>query len=847
MEFYSRDFLSKLDKERNKEVYAKIIALDFNENPIELITGRVTAGSINIDGAAAVRRTCSVTITADSLNYDNYLWGLNTKFKLEIGLKNDIDKNYEDIIWFRQGVYVLTSFNVSRSATNFSINISGKDKMCLLNGEIGGTLNSSIDFGTIQEENKDGDLVIKKLDIRDIIRNIVHVYGNEPYYNIIINDLDSLGKELLEYRYDTPIYLYKSEDEGLDLYYDNVLMEDDTIKAFIKKGGAYEEILLKDLSETHLEPLVTTLTNEDIEVEPVYIEEKEGNVTKKIPYYLMKIEYGQTAGYRLTNLTYAGDLIAKSGESITSVLDKIKNMLVEFEYFYNLDGQFVFQKKPSFIATAWFPEQDDEKREDQTPVYTTMAQTLDYTFFQGELITAFNNSPNLSNVKNDYTIGGERTGVSGAKIPIHLRYAIDSKPSTYKTIIVENNNPEVLEYNKKYNVELKFQPTSTTYTAADTYKLTKSSIECDWREVLYQMAKDYFKYNHLTDFEQRVAFANPNLFPTGITGYEQYYTDIYSFWRELYYPKLSEEFGEVMEEYIDLEEDIEDLKILLYGIDVSWNTNKIGGLENDISLLQNYLTEEKDLQAQRQVKEWNDNKVYPIYVKDNKPDSGYITEPTVYLNSLQAYYFKKTGELNKLEEKLKNLTKKKDKLEEYLTKNFYTNTDDGKKQNWNKNVYTAPHLLNFWFDFLDNSSELSKYSVRNIGNRPKTVQDTNIKSIYFRETPEIIFKHNDDEVDYDGKIKVIQIPFIETMFTISAQGKSAKEKLDELLNQHSCMMETATITTIPIYYLQPNHRIKVSDKETKLNGDYIINKITIPLTYNGTMSLSVTKTIDDII
>jgi hypothetical protein len=37
-------------------------------------------------------------------------------------------------------------------------------------------------------------------------------------------------------------------------------------------------------------------------------------------------------------LVYPGDLIANVGESITSVLDKIKNMLAEFEYFYNLDG-----------------------------------------------------------------------------------------------------------------------------------------------------------------------------------------------------------------------------------------------------------------------------------------------------------------------------------------------------------------------------------------------------------------------------------------------------------------------------------------------------------------------------
>jgi hypothetical protein len=55
-----------------------------------------------------------------------------------------------------------------------------------------------------------------------------------------------------------------------------------------------------------------------------------------------KIEQGQVAGYSETELTYTGDLIANAGESITSVLDKIKNMLGDFEYFYNLDGQFVF-------------------------------------------------------------------------------------------------------------------------------------------------------------------------------------------------------------------------------------------------------------------------------------------------------------------------------------------------------------------------------------------------------------------------------------------------------------------------------------------------------------------------
>jgi hypothetical protein len=47
--------------------------------------------------------------------------------------------------------------------------------------------------------------------------------------------------------------------------------------------------------------------------------------------------------------------------------------------------------------------------------------------------------------------------------------------------------------------------------------------------------------------------------------------------------------------------------------------------------------------------------------------------------------------------------------------------------------------LNFWFDFLDSDGELNQFSVKSIGCRPKAVNDTNIKAIYFRETPNILF------------------------------------------------------------------------------------------------------------
>jgi hypothetical protein len=131
-------------------VYIRITSLDLNDQPREEITGRATGGSVNVDGASAVRRSCSLSLLAlesDAAITDTY-WCYNNKFKLEIGIKNFVDKNYPDIIWFKMGVYIITSFSKSKTTSALNISISGKDKMCRLNGEVGGYLAMSTDFGT---------------------------------------------------------------------------------------------------------------------------------------------------------------------------------------------------------------------------------------------------------------------------------------------------------------------------------------------------------------------------------------------------------------------------------------------------------------------------------------------------------------------------------------------------------------------------------------------------------------------------------------------------------------------------------------------------------------------------
>lgn len=66
--------------------------------------------------------------------------------------------------------------------------------------------------------------------------------------------------------------------------------------------------------------------------------------------------------------------------------------------------------------------------------------------------------------------------------------------------------------------------------------LPKVSHIVDWREIIYRMALDYYKYHKLGDiFLQKVQAYNPWL-SHGITGYEQYYEDLEGFWRYLYNP-----------------------------------------------------------------------------------------------------------------------------------------------------------------------------------------------------------------------------------------------------------------------------------------------------------------------
>ena len=903
---YDKEFLLNLDKDKNKTIYARITALKFDESPIELIEGRVTQGSINVDGTSAVRRSCSLTIIANNFDYREYYWGLNTKFKLEIGVENRINYSYPKVCWFEQGIYLITQFNTNRSATSFTISIAGKDKMAQLNGEIGGNFESSIDFGQIEEQNLDGTWRIIKLPIHRIIREMIHQYAGEPFHNIIINDLEEYGLELLEYQYDVPMFLYRHIDSPI---YTNALLKGEVDCKVDRVNPETKEvervpIQVKDLENTELEMLVDSLTGTPNPSE-VWIWDSEEK--KDIPYYFTKIETNQTAGYRTTELIYPGDLIAAAGDTVTSILDKIVEMLGEFEYFYDLAGQFIFQRKKSFINTFWSPIIENED-EEQYVENLAVSSSKSYVFNDGELITAFNNNPNLTNMKNDYSIWGNRTSVQGTEIPIHMRYAIDQKPVYYKNCdgrifmtdksIFEEKKAEVKEYTIEV-IKNRIQSFNLTYDIpADLQKPIKQPNGSwsagwwdirDWAtyyELLTQEKPKYtMKWYSKNDLSGCIRALDLNITYTYNLSENNYVWLLIKQPNGLYNPQHGngnpfDSFGQSCTLYESIYTEDEDY--ITYPVKNEDNESitkffqqpysgcndshtYISFLEDDIKQQGNtvyfYNPAFPEFDSFEELLVTQIEKEYQEYL-----DSGILNftdwREIIYQMSLDYYKngHKDDFEYNIITNNYPYYQSGQTGYESYYTdlegfwrqlydpegdSELYYNKDD-EYPYWRKDVYESPQSLNFWFDFLDTNGELFQFSVKNVGRRPKVVNDSNVKSIYFRDTPNIIFKESDTDEIMTG-YKYIQIPVIDTMFKISIQGKSAKDKLDELIYNHAYCIENATITSIPIYYLEPNTRIYVHDQDTGIDGDYIVSKFTIPLSYNGTMSITATKAAENIV
>ena len=369
------DFLEKINSDRQQTQYVKITLLDWEENPIEEIQGLTTGGSINLNGDSAVRRTCNLSMYVYKENYmritdPNNMISINKKVFLEVGLKNNTDKYTDyDIIWQPQGIYVITACGTSHSTSGITLNINLQDKMCLLNGTCGGVLPSSIQFDRYDTIDESGAYVTLRPTIVQIIRELVNHWGNEQLGKIIIKDIDERIKCAMRWIGDTPIYTYSKE-------------------------GQYHMTTNKSIAEQ---------------------------------YAYTEYNWGEDVGYIFTDFTYPGDLIANPGDTICTILDKIKSTLGNYEYFYDVDGNFHFQEIKNYLNITQATTDLNNMHNEQYLVDISKGQNV-YNFKDSKLFTSYSNSPNYSNIKNDYVVWGIRQNTEGIKVPIRYHLAIDTKP-----------------------------------------------------------------------------------------------------------------------------------------------------------------------------------------------------------------------------------------------------------------------------------------------------------------------------------------------------------------------------------------------------------------------------------
>lgn len=621
------DFLTQLDKLHMRVQYAKIILLSFkDEEPIKEIQGSITSGNLSVNGSSAIRRTINLTMLAsiDNSNLediDNEI-SINKKIKVLIGYDNPLKsyKNYGDIIWFPCGLFVLSSANISRSTSGWNISITGKDKMCLLDGTAGGTLPASVTFHESLVQLDNGDVEIQYPTIFQIIYEAVNHWGGEAIENIIITDIDEEIKMLVRYMGDKPVYF----------------------------SNDYQSLSFE--------------AQED---------------------YPHMFSYGQDAGYKYTDFTYPGELVLNAGDTVVTLLDKIVSTLGNYEYFYNIDGKFVFQEIKNYLNTG--SPLLELSPEDYVRSYNN-AKFL-YSLTDLDTTTAITRNPKYDNVKNDFYVWGKRKTSTGVEVSIRYHLAIDDKPDID---LAMQNMWEVKD--KKSNLIVRYDFNTLDDYSVDDYTVTLVGTPCDeWREELYRRALNAQVSNSV---------------------YDNYYdSELIAEWRNLYNP-----------------------------MNKNWDATN----------------------------------------------------------------------------------------------------------HWNPDVFNDPGSINFWLDFIDTSSALGKYSIKNIGRRTKVVNNNDIKTVYNSEVPDVVFIEGLDQdliVKYQG---IGQRFFILTneyydMFSISTTGTSCFDQIREMMYQNLCYNTTISLTCLPKYYIEPNNIIRVEDKDSNIYGNYQITQYSLPLTYNGTMSITATE------
>jgi hypothetical protein len=85
---------------------------------------------------------------------------------------------------------------------------------------------------------------------------------------------------------------------------------------------------------------------------------------------------------------------------------------------------------------------------------------------------------------------------------------------------------------------------------------------------------------------------------------------------------------------------------------------------------------------------------------------------------------------------------------------------------------------------------------------------------------------------------------LESSLTLAAFPTSAKTIMNEEINSYTTFSKAITLSTIPIYSLDVNKKIRISTDDVR--GQFVVNRISLPLNYDGMMSITLSEIIDSL-
>ena len=644
------------------------------DEPITTVEGKATGGSISVNGASSIRRQGNLTMVASEdtyniTNIDNLL-SINKRVAIEIGFKN-IWNNYSEyseyskypIIWFPQGVFVLSQAVVTKNMNSFSISLTLKDKMTLLNGENGGILPCAITHHPMYNELEESEPV----KVRDILYTLLTVYGGLPEEKILI---------------------------------DNVPLRIKNAMRLIKSAPFYSTSDFR---------FYTTDPGDS-----------------------KKYEFNDNVGYCYTDFTYpAKELTSNPGETVTSVLDKIKNALGNYEYFFDINGVFRFQEIQNFINEG-SPLTNWGDAINQKYLINTHDDITTYEFEDTILLTALSNTPLYSAIKNDIIIWGAH---SDTKNPIRYHLVIDYQPQ--------------VDMSKEY-LGVLYRLKNKDGIATGPYRFGPSSLAtADPTKIAI-----FWNFNGEEEKIETKSGGKAKLQEND--------------WRLQKYMKI---ICENEQDYLSLEIKEELPKIM----NIDFALRKPDGKDEDGNDKFFYYGENRSAWA---------------HIVDGKPDTGAVTW---YLDMLD--------------------------------------------------VNEVPSLE--WM------------AITNIGRREKVLNDKSVNCLFAPNYQDIVIIEANGtkevaELRYEARAEnitqvITQVsPEIWNMLSVGIHAYSAYDLLRSMLHEITGYNESISLTTVPIYHLEPNTRIYVNDNDTGIHGDYMIKTFSVPFTIGGAMTLSCQKAVERI-